>query len=182
MAGIVASTCELQKDIVAWTKSHVHTRKHSGDITVYPVAMCTYHKSALVTLPFMWQDLEGLSLSDFTKPLKLITFFFFFFHYKGQSNSSFSGLWGNHSVSKSTCKPQTCVCFNFLMNGIVRASIHIYNYKQASVHKTDEVGRSRQDWLRQSLQTNPTWTQPVKKSARVKRVNMFSFLVLFTCY
>ena len=73
------------------------------------------------------------------------------------------------------------VCFNFLMNGIVRASIHIYNYKQASVHKTDEVGRSRQDQLRQSLQTNPTWTQPVKKSARVKRVNMFSFLVFFTC-
>lgn len=42
------------------------------------------------------------------------------------------------------------------MNGIVRASIHIYNYKQASVHKTDEVVRSCQDQLRQSLETNPT--------------------------
>jgi len=72
------------------------------------------------------------------------------------------------------------VCFNFLMNGIVRASIHIYNYKQASVHKTDEVRRSRQDQLRHSLQTNPTWTQPVKKSARVKRVNVL-FPVFFTC-
>ena len=60
------------------------------------------------------------------------------------------------------------------MNGIVRASIHIYNYKQASVHKTDEVVRSCQGQTRQqSLQTNPTWTQPVKKSARVKRVASF---------
>ena len=67
------------------------------------------------------------------------------------------------------------ICFNFLMNGIVRASIHIYNYKQASVHKTDEVVRSCQVQLRESLQTNPTWTQPVKKSARVKRVASFLF-------
>lgn len=57
---------------------------------------------------------------------------------------------------------QRRICFNFLMNGIVRASIHIYNYKQASVHKTDEVGRSSQYLIRQSLQTNPTWTQSVK--------------------
>lgn len=53
-------------------------------------------------------------------------------------------------------KNATPLCFNFLMNGIVRASIHIYNYKQASVHKTDEVVRSCQDQLRQSLETNPT--------------------------
>ena len=77
-------------------------------------------------------------------------------------------------------KPKN-ICFNFLMNGIVRASIHIYNYKQASVHKTDEVVRSCQDHqIRQSLQANPTWTQPVKKFARAKRVASF-LSVMVTC-
>ena len=63
------------------------------------------------------------------------------------------------------------------MNGIVRASIHIYNYKQASVHKTDEVERSCQDQIRLSLQTNPTWTLPVKKICT--SVATFSSHVLF---
>ena len=73
------------------------------------------------------------------------------------------------------------ICFNFLMNGIVRASIHIYNYKQASVHKTDEVVRSCQaHQIRQSLQTNPTWTQQVKKFARAKRVASFLSITV-TC-
>ena len=62
------------------------------------------------------------------------------------------------------------------MNGIVRASIRIYNYKQASVHKTDEVERSCQDQIRHSLQTNPTWTQPVKNSARVSVSHPFSLI------
>lgn len=73
------------------------------------------------------------------------------------------------------------ICFNFLMNRIVRASIHIYNYKQASVHKTDEVVRSCQaHQIRISLQTNPTWTQQVKKFSRAKRVAS-SLSVMVTC-